>query len=566
MAIVKPEVGAGKRALLDCARMRNWEIAVAADTIPSERYAAEEFQRLFKEATGLNLPIRPFETTAPHQVSIGVGSTAAADLGEEGFCIEISENRLAIAGGCPRGVLYGVYQLLEDGLGLRFLSHDHIHIPDASGTKIPCGTYTYIPTLSFRWSACRENSEYPEGATRLRINTVTDEKRLGGRTGQELINHSFHRLLPFDDYGTDHPEYYALVDGKRDTDRHGAGPQLCVTNPDVVEIVAATASKTLDENPQQQNISISQADTLRYCRCDTCEAVNQREKSPMGAQLEFVNAVAARIEGAHPHVKVGTLAYQYTRRAPQTVRPRPNIQIQLCSIECCTLHPIDDQDCEKNRAFCRDMDAWGEICNDIWIWNYDTNFSNYTLPFPNLRSIAPNVRYFVGNNAKGAFMQAAHNGLTGELSDLRNYIISRLLWEPGLDGEALCEEFIRLHYKEAAQPLLDYVEMLHDNAESRGLHPTCFPSVEEVGLDPEITIKIQDYFTRALELAGSDVVRSRIEKASICAYKAQICAGAPMEPAARASLIEHYIALCRRYGLTHGSEQRPAETYFAELE
>ena len=123
-----------------------------------------------------------------------------------------------------------------------------------------------------------------------------------------------------------------------------------------------------------------------------------------------------------------------------------------------------------------------------------------------------------------------------------------------------------MYYEEAAQPILDYVAMLHDNAESRGLHPTCFPSTEEVGLDPETAAKILDYFTRALELARSDVIRARVEKASICAYKAQIAAAGPMESAERAALIEHYIALCRRYGLTHGGEHKAAEAYFAELE
>ncbi len=62
------------------------------------------------------------------------------------------------------------------------------------------------------------------------------------------------------------------------------------------------------------------------------------------------------------------------------------------------------------------------------------------LPFPNLRSIAPNVRYFLHNNAKGVFMQANGNGLTSEFSDLRNYLISHLIWDPYLDSDALLNE------------------------------------------------------------------------------------------------------------------------------
>ena len=426
--------------------------------------------------------------------------------------------------------------------------------------------HSYLhPPFSFRWSFYRENAAHPEFAARLRVNTVTGEDRLGGNTGQSLINHSFHLLVPYNEFGESHPEFYALVDGQRDTRTRGGGPQLCVTNPEVVETAAAAAIKRLNGKPLARNISVSQADTNAYCRCDSCEEINVREDTPMGAQLTFVNAVAEKVEEVHPDVKVGTLAYWYTRKAPKTIRPRHNVQIQLCSIECCTLHPIDDSNCEKNRAFCRDADEWGKICKDIWIWNYNTNFHAYDLPFPNLRVIGPNVRYFMRNNAKGVFMQANGSSTTGELCDLRNYIIARLIWNPDLDDKVLCEEFVRLHYGSAAQTIFDYINLLHDNAEARGIHPSCFPLPQEVGLDAEFARKVYDYFQRAIGMADDDIVRARVEKASICAYKAMIVTNDEILPAERTQLINGYITLCQRYEMTHAAENRLASDYFEEL-
>ena len=572
MPYIKPDFIATGQGHLDCAQMRDWDIVVAADAPPSELYAAEEFRLWFGQATGGHPAIHTATNAESHRVNIGAALWPAdhppldtGALGEEGFQILIEPERLVIAGGHPRGALYGVYQFLEDFLNVRFLTHDHTHVPDGSAVQIPCGTYTCTPPFSFRWSYYYENKEQPDFAARLRVNTVTEEERLGGKTRQNLINHTFHMLVPFDRHGVEHPEYYAMVDGKRDTDTHGGGPQLCVTNPEVIDIAADAAIDYLDHHPGLQNISVSQADTDRYCRCEACETVNRPEGSPMGAQLAFVNAVAERIERVYPEVKVGTLAYWYTRKAPATIRPRHNIQIQLCSIECCTLHPVDDGDCSKNREFCQDMSDWGKICDDIWIWNYNTNFRNYDLPFPNLRSIGPNVRYFLSNNTRGIFMQANGNGRTGELCDLRNYIIGRTLWSPDFDSRALTEEFIRLHYAEAAQPILDWVDLLHDNAEVKGVHPNCFPTAEEVGLDPTIARQALDYFAQAQKLAGSDTIRHRVEKASISAYKAMIVAGGPMDGAERAALIERYITLCRRHGMTRATEQKLAEDYFAEL-
>jgi hypothetical protein len=407
--------------------------------------------------------------------------------------------------------------------------------------------------------------QHPEFAAKLRVNTVTTDEKLGGRTAQNLISHSFHWLVPFSKYGKEHPEYYALVDGKRDTDTAGSGPQLCVTNPDVIKIAAESAIRNIEAHQGIKNVSVSQADTDRYCHCNECEAINQREGTPMGSQLAFVNAVAELVEKAHPDVKVGTLAYWYTRRPPRTIRPRHNVQIQLCSIECCTLHPIDDPNCTRNREFCHDMNEWSKICDDIWIWNYNTNFTAYDLPFPNLRSIGPNVRYFLRNNVKGAFMQANGNGTSGELSNLRNYLISRMLWNPSFDDQKEILEFVKLHYKGAAKPILDYIKMLHDNAEKSGVHPGCFPKPEEVGLRPEITRKAFDYFNRALKLVPDETVRAKVEKASICAYRAMIEAGGSMTDAEFKSLVDHYITLCQRHGMTYRAEHKTASQFFEEL-
>lgn len=557
---------------LKCSEMGGWDIVVDSEAIPPEKYAAREFQRFFEQSTDILLLIHNTSADASNHVYIGKGKAFAessvtvdvSELGEEGLHIIIKKGFIIIVGGRPRGTLYGVYQFLEDELGIRFLTHDHTHVPDSSKAKIPCREYAYKPPFSFRWSYYAENSKHPELAARLRVNTVTDDMKLGGKTGQNLISHSFHKLVPFSKYGKDHPEYYALVDGKRDTDTRWAGPQVCVTNPDVIKVTAENAISFIDQG-HFENISVSQADTDRYCRCDRCQELNTREGSPMGSQLAFVNAVAELVEKAHPNVKVGTLSYWYTRKPPKTIRPRRNMQIQLCSIECCTLHPIDDPNCPKNREFCGDVNEWGKICDDIWIWNYNTNFTAYDLPFPNLRSIGPNVRYFLRNGGKGVFMQANGNGTSGELSDLRNYVISRLLWNPELDDQKLIEEFVELHYGSAAKLILEYIEMLHDNAEESGVHPNCFPKPEEVGLRPEIARKALDYFNRALELADNEAVCARVEKASICAYRAMIEAGGVTAKAELKPLVDRYVELCQRYEMTFAAEHKEASTFFEEL-
>lgn len=567
-------------------KMKDWSIVVTGDATASERYAAQEFQSLFRELTGFELPVVEKPRAKSKNIYIGPGAAAAAGkpgfdathMDAESLRIRIGGKSIVIAGGRPRGTLYGVYEFFERYCGVRFLTADQTHFPDKGQLQpIKDTDFSYTPPFSFRWSYYKENADRQDFAARMRINTVVKEEKMGGSTRQALIGHSYCRWITTEKYGKTHPEYFSLVDGERKCTLATPGTEPCVTNPEVIDLITQGVLADLDANPDMENVTVSQNDNDAYCRCPQCEAISQREGTPMGANLALVNAVAERVEKKYPHVKIGTLAYWYTRKAPKTIVPRKNVQIQLCSIECCELHPINDPDCPKNREFCEDMRAWKAICDNVWVWNYNTNFSYYDLPFPNLSVIGPNLRFFKDNHARGVFMQANGNGNAGEFCDLRNYVLSRSLWEPALDSGALVEEFCTLHYQEAAQLILEYIKLIHDNADAKHCHPNCGAAPVELGLTPEVARKAFDLFAEALAAAKSDVVRARVEKASIPAYRALILVnGSAWKfengfckrdlPPAYTELVPNYIALCKKYNMSMVSEQLPSKEYFERLE
>ncbi len=531
---------------VDLAALEGWDIVVSEEAIPSETYAAEEFQHYVATATGRTLPIVKSVDRPDRHVFVGPGKLmrdsklgfTVDGFGPEDLRIVIRDENIVIAGGRPRGTLYGVYTFLEDYLGVRFLTADHTHVPPVGAWRVvgPVDR-VYHPPLKMRWSYYGEINRNPAFAARLRVNTVGDDPKLGGKSRQRLINHSFARQIPSAKYGKEHPEYYCLRDGKRlaqvRSDTYDNEP--CLTNPDVLRIVTDAVLEQIKGNPRAANVSVSQNDNAKYCQCPDCAAIDQREGTPMGSLLTFVNAVADAVAKQHPDVMVGTLSYWYSRKPPKTIRPRPNVQIQLCSIECCLIHPINDPSCPRNVEFCRDMQGWGKLCDHIFIWNYNTNFHNYLLPCPNLRVIEPNIRHFVANNAKGIFMQAAGNAIGAELSELRSYLMSRLLWNPTLSGAQLIDEFLDLHYGRSAGPIRQFINQVHDKAQASGRHHNCFGRLADYGLDESDARAGLDAFAKALALAETDVIRSRVEKASVCAYRAALepiwhADGKPLQP------------------------------------
>jgi len=577
-------VAAAERKGITLAEMASWKIVCDPAATEAERYAATEFQRLFKEMTGAALPLVTASPTDEGAVRIGPDAVArsgtpmtSSDLGEEGLRIRVGPRAVCITGGRPRGSLYGVYEFFEELCGARFLTFDHTHFPGkASGRMIPFGDRVVKPTFAFRWSYYGENSRYPEFAARLRVNTVSDDPKLGGRTGYRLVSHNVAYLVPPSKFGKEHPDYYALVGGQRKLEMGGGGPQLCMSNPEVIEAVTATVIEEIKKNPTARNINIAQMDNESYCTCPNCAALDEREASHCGATLALVNAVAGRIEKSHPEVLLSTYAYQYTRKPPKTLRPRRNVMIQLCSIECCDLHAIDDPACPLNRSFCKDMAGWEKISDHIFIWHYNTNFKGYVLPFPNLRSIGRSVDYFAKNNGQGVFMQAAGNGFSTELSDLRNYVMSRCLWKPGRDSWREAAEFCRLHYAEAAGPILAYLKYYHDLVDAANVHPNCFPTEAALCITPQTARRIMAYFQEALALARSDTVRARVEKASLCAYRAALSASSmkldyrdgvcrPDLEGLDPRLLDRYAALCVRFGVTMDDEHISTEQYLGSI-
>lgn len=98
--------------------------------------------------------------------------------------------------------------------------------------------------------------------------------------------HTFEKLVPRAVYFENHPEYYSLINGKRMHD------QLCLTNPEVLNIVIDKLKEEMLKQPNAKVWSVSQTDNFSYCSCDKCRAINEREESPSGALISFINKVA----------------------------------------------------------------------------------------------------------------------------------------------------------------------------------------------------------------------------------------------------------------------------------
>jgi hypothetical protein len=181
-------------------------------------------------------------------------------------------------------------------------------------------------------------------------------------------------------------------------------------------------------------------------------AIDEREESPAGSVIAFVNKIAVEF----PDRKISTLAYQYTRKAPKQIKPEGNVLITLCSIECDRSAAIG----EKCPDFADDLIAWGKLTDNIRLWDYTTQFTNFLAPFPNIHTLQTNIQLFRDNNAKWIFEQHSHQ--PSELFEFRSYLTAKLLWDPDINQDSIVTDFLYGYYEEAAPFVQKYITTIHD--------------------------------------------------------------------------------------------------------
>ncbi|GMU92163.1 MAG: hypothetical protein AMXMBFR4_12210 [Candidatus Hydrogenedentota bacterium] len=520
--------GAGRPFIVAKAGQAACRIVVGENAPAATQYAAEELRRFLGQITGAEFevvtdaaPIRKGEIILGENRHFEAatrgrgGRIDTKSFGSDGYLIRVAGDHLIIVGDEPRGTLYGVYGLLEDHLGCRWFTPAVSRIPKTSELAIGPFEQRVTPRLEYREPFVMDCFD-GDWAARNRMNSSAArlEERHGGKVTYFGFVHTFEGLLPPDQHFDQHPEYYSLVNGKRLKERS----QLCCTNEDVIRLVTEEVRKRMREHPDATVFSVSQNDWYNYCQCDTCTKLAEAEGSQMAPVMFLVNRVAKAVAEEFPDKLIDTLAYQYTRKPPKTMRPEPNVIIRLCSIECCFAHSFEACDSPENREFVEDVKGWSTICNRLWVWNYNTSFSNYFTPFPNLRVRNDNIKFFADHNVTGIFEQDVYTTLNGELSPLSGYLNAKLLWDPDYDEDTAINEFLEAVYGKAAPFIRKYIDLLHNRVEDFNLHMDIWIGPEHPLLNREVLVRADELWDAAEAAVSAEpevLERVRVARLSV---------------------------------------------------
>ena len=445
-----------------------------------EDIAAEELQLWIEKSTGVLLPIVSDAGITYNEESkyLSVGKTTIfnssnitldkKELGYSGAHIESCGNQVIICGGQATGTLQGVYRLLEKWINFDAITPDIVNYDTVTTLKFEEDfKFTSIPAIDIRNYSTGETQIQTKLLNYARMGLIsaywTGEDFYGRWWGANLNTHTTFTILPPKTYQAEHSSWYIC-------DASGAAKQVDLLNEEMTEQFIENLCTIIEENPNSNNYMIGNEDNR--AKGDSDEWNEHIKKYGIGGiYIRFVNKVADAVKERFPDrdIKLSILAYfafdeppviydakteTFTPKDP-TVIPRDNVMVRYCPHDACHAHCLDDETCPENKNFKIKFLGWRSLTENIAIYDYYNNFTEYMAYYNNIGRIQACARFYGENDVK-YFYALSVAVQSAPFNQLKMYLVSKLFIDPELDVNKLTKTFFDSYYGPASQEMLKY--------------------------------------------------------------------------------------------------------------
>lgn len=545
----------------------NAEIVIPENAFPSTVRAASEFALYIEKLTGKKLNTVAGKSTAERQVVIGtlnqltaipddIRSKLEESKSREAFFIRVRGNMLYIVGKDKVAELFGVCTLLEDKLGIRWLKaadadDDYEYIPSMKEAKIPDGDCFQEPYFSHRktsqtasyWNSIPKESAWWFTRNKMQFMgsamdnpakqfssfydeiTVPEVKNgMGGHTLYDYavldVEHNKTQEQKRSVYEA-HPEYFALVNGKRVWRGPDGGVQYCVSNPEVTKIVLDYILRHFQKyGTSDASCLFGNSDHASgFCECAECIKLDGGtfDKGNISKRMHTVFAqMAEKVYEKIPDAPLRLWAYSVYRKPPEGLQVDPRMPLQYCIHGRCYGHRLDDKSCFRNVKIMEEIGKWQKLQPKIYTYEYETCTPNLYIP-SELR-LADDIKLykkmgFIGWSQEANLPDAktvphCMNGRENYPSCWQwIYVASKMLWNPDADVNAILTDIESKYYGKAYPAMKKYHDLrrkLWENTPICTGYPAGDPRRPNLLNAPGAKDSLLKYLAEAETLAGDD--------------------------------------------------------------
>lgn len=551
---VASSAGGAELALVSGGKSRH-QILVSEGAPESVTEAAAELQRLIEKATGVRLGITDRTRRRGRYIALGDTKLATGldlqGLPHDGFVLRVLGDHLILAGrddtpeesagpnsttitrnnagqfynvrrwnkSLSAGTYNAAIELARRYIGARW------YMPGPLGEEVPQSETLAVPADLDEIGAPHfgmrrfDLGDYNESRARKALAGEDDEFdvdlwRLSSRWARHMRHtnnvvmanaHGWRLWIPADQYsakwiaeaidlpmyGALHPEYFALVDGKRQaafTSQHQHGGQLCVANPELRRQYADNIIRFARLNRGTRMFSLSQNDGGMHCECDLCVAWDPPGTGLGAGDVEsawltdrivrFQNDVAERVLAEIPDAHFTVTAYHSTGRAPSVEKTHPRIHV----IGYYNYLPYRFHIESKRRELEEALAGWEGGTDNFYFGTFYFAYGNYSLPWSTVETHRWMVDMMARHGHRGITMYYSGEEMRPMVGQLGPdpWVLSQLLWDPNQSVDELVDDWyngsfgpeagalVRAYYGAIATAMAEEIPRFPDFWASRG--------------------------------------------------------------------------------------------------
>jgi len=508
------------------------------------KVAAEEIRNDINEATGFKIEVKAASEAKPPAIYIGAAfaEKAGVDLADlKGF-----DNVVAEKGGslylfgrdrpgrdaakfgsvswtrCVLPSLKAATRFLETFVGVRFL------MPGEVGKEVPHGREVRVPDGYLMKERQTQIYGSGHGIDRQSPIFMIANGIWGRGTFHVYGGHTYPDACPGEKYFATHPEYFALKEnGKRGLGRTKNQTALCISNPDVEELIVTELERRFDEGAEV--CELGQNDGLTVCRCEKCKAFLGTGDDWGEKFWLFHRRIAERIRKERPGKVLQIISYGETAHPPKTFKEFPsNVMVELCRYG-------DEAFAEwKGYTVPHGFTVYTYLCGDYVTLGFVARHS--------LAYLAKLAKRFRDNHVVGMFRCGLQDlyGTEGHCY----YIYNRLLQDGSVNVEALLADYCSAAFGPAAEHMRRFCET--QDARLRMFDKIC--EGFDMGMDEGLGTYLRALPKNPIEMLGLVFSPATVKEMEGCLAAAEKTEGLSEKQKKRLALVRMEFDYAKRLG------------------
>ena len=410
------------------------------------------------------------------------------------------------------GSLNAVCEFLR-GLGARWYMPGKLGevVPERKTIGLAAVKKTVVPDTHFRswmWNNYSRFS-FDDVLWARRIGINSPYQKLGFAGGAHGLTHVHSGAA----MKQAHPEYYALLGGKRDTEHRGHGTP-CFTSEGLIQETVNYCRFMFDVKGMPA-VDLWPGDGLSLCGCAGCQG-----KSAPDLVWGFTERVGRELYKTHPDKLITSGAYtSYKDTSDRVGKFTPNVAIKVSN----SGRPMMN-DPEHWADYTSRMERWqtkvvpGNLFrfeNNLYhLWGKEDGVRGAAISYPVLhpRAMAKDLKYLQGValGGSGEVSQYRAKWQAIGLEHITLYVQSRFFWDADQDVDQVLNDYCTHFYGPAAKEMKEAIDFAESNLAfkdvSRGRGKG-----NPMNVSLNTALKFRDLLDKAKAAAGDTIYGQRVQ-------------------------------------------------------